>query len=563
MICFIIILVVLFYIINYRNIEKFSTIGGGILTSDAQDTIGLINQQQMAQPCKVRMDNGQDFEFKVTTKQLPWNAVTDQPNTCAIDASSYEINNLPTNCSKLNPVLYDGGTTTSVVDSVYWNDLQDNPKCEIKFKGTPSANNMDNYLHKQPSYIEEAKCQTAFKEVKDITIDNQKLNSDISDSSARIATQQEQIKQKTAQLYALNSSIQGLEQDRRDLQNQLSTVQNNLANAQNQLADAKEQYRLLDIQKSNMISGYEHQLIVDKQTMIQMQIDQANALVAQHNADLNSRAAMINSKNQELQGKQANANVLANDIKNLTANLNSNLTINNNLQLTLADKQKQLVTGQTKTLRVFYANTTMSADWNNDVVRKIQNYLSANFPSNTLSIKVDVNGSSLSTLSKANYDVLMISTDSGAPDWSRYIQSFVDSGGGLIVTTFANASEHIPNLDYTRCSPIQNGDVGQGLGGNMSLNSASIVSHPITNGLTSFNSGSSGYGGNPIKLNSGATKLASYTSGNSLIAVQTFGSARTVNLNFYPVSKDGRGDMWSGDGGLMMARSILWIMYLI
>jgi hypothetical protein len=327
---------------NTETKETFDAIGNNILTPMAQDTIGQVNAQLMSVPCKVRMDNAQDFEFKVGTKQLPWNAVANQPNTCALDLSSLEVADIAANCSQNNPVLFDGNSTTGVVKSIYWNDIQANPKCEIQFKDAPSQNNMNTYWHKQASYIKEANCQQAFQEVKDLTAETNKLKSDIADSEARIAVQEGIIRQKTEQLYSLNSKIQGLEQDKSNLQKDLLAVQKNLNDAKLQLADTQEERRLLDIQKNNMINDYERNLLDNKAAALKVKDDQIKALKDTYEADLKFRSDSLAAKDREINDHKNAANSAETEAANKKIELD-NLKATN-------DRNQQILNSKTNTL---------------------------------------------------------------------------------------------------------------------------------------------------------------------------------------------------------------------
>ena len=173
-------------------------------------------------------------------------------------------------------------------------------------------------------------------------------------------------------------------------------------------------------------------------------------------------------------------------------------------------------------VRVYFVHATSTASWVSDVSSKISSYISSNFPSVTLTFYTDSSGApNIATLTTANYDVVMISSD-GTPGtgWYSYLHSFADSGGGLVLTTFANASESIANFSYSSYTPISAIAGNQALT-NGTLNSGSIVTHFITTGLSTFYAGTGNYGGNGVSLNAGATNLASYGNGTSIVAVQS------------------------------------------
>lgn len=172
-------------------------------------------------------------------------------------------------------------------------------------------------------------------------------------------------------------------------------------------------------------------------------------------------------------------------------------------------------------VRVYFVHATPTASWVSDVQSKISNFLSSNFPSVTLTFYTDSSGApNIGTLTKTNYDVAMVSSDATpGTSWGAQLQSFADAGGGIVLTTFANASQTITNFSYPNYTPIQ-ANAGNQVLGSRTLNTGSIATHFITTGLSSFDAGTGNYGGNNVQLNAGATNLASYGNGTSLVAVQ-------------------------------------------
>jgi len=173
-------------------------------------------------------------------------------------------------------------------------------------------------------------------------------------------------------------------------------------------------------------------------------------------------------------------------------------------------------------VRVYFVHATPTTSWVDDVASKVSTYISTNYPSVTLTFYKDSSGApNIATLTTANYDVAMISSDANpGTTWYSYLHSFADSGGGLVLTTFANASQTIANFGYSNYTPIQT-NAGNQILTDGTLNSGSIVTHFITTGLSSFYAGTGKYGGNNVSLNAGATNLASYGGGTSLVAIQT------------------------------------------
>ena len=185
------------------------------------------------------------------------------------------------------------------------------------------------------------------------------------------------------------------------------------------------------------------------------------------------------------------------------------------------------------TVRVYYVHGEGTVAWVMDVTSKISSYVAASFPTASITFYTDASGApNISTLTKTNYDVALVSSNSSpGTNWFSYLQAFASAGGGIVLTTFANASQTIPSFDYANYTPIRSIAGNQNLGASMALDAASVSTHFITTGLTSFNAGTSGYGGKGHVLNAGATSLAKYTDGTTLIAVQSFGTGAEVIRN--------------------------------
>jgi hypothetical protein len=165
-------------------------------------------------------------------------------------------------------------------------------------------------------------------------------------------------------------------------------------------------------------------------------------------------------------------------------------------------------------------------------------------------------------LSTANYDVFFV--------WSDYaftssllgpnINNFVSSGGGLVICAAATSGVSINGFDYSNC-PFTYSSAEQIAG--LSL-IADIPTYPILHDVLSFSNGTLGLCGN-VQLRSGATQAAHLSNGYPLVGTLEIGGARTVGLNFYPPSSDGRSDFWDAttDGDILMLNSILWAAHKI
>lgn len=301
--------------------ESFDGISSSILTRGAMTQVAQNNAQLNSQPCMIKMSNGKTFDFKVNDKQMPWFSVQDQPNSCALDLSSDEIANIAFNCSTGNSILNDAGTPNSVVKSIYWNDLPDNPKCEITFKDNPSAENMETYWEKQASYIKEANCQQAFADVKELTSQTSQLRSSIADSAARKATQEQLMQTKTTALKTLTDAIDDLNRDKSKLQGELLGIQNQLKEADQRLKDATSERDTQQTALNTMTHGYELQLGADTQKKADMAIAQLQALKDQHENSLKERQSLLDAKDAELTLRTQNAISLKGELDKVTIDL--------------------------------------------------------------------------------------------------------------------------------------------------------------------------------------------------------------------------------------------------
>lgn len=172
------------------------------------------------------------------------------------------------------------------------------------------------------------------------------------------------------------------------------------------------------------------------------------------------------------------------------------------------------------TIKVYLAHASGTGTWfTSDAVVNISNYVAASLPGVTMNITVDYQGTNVSTLTLSNYDTCLISADGGLSVGSQ-VNSFCAAGGGLVLTTFANASVNV-GIDYATYTPLASFPGNQSLG-STSMNTSTIVTHPVTTGLSSlaFASGSSGYGASSPSILASAQRLVDYANGSSLIAVR-------------------------------------------
>lgn len=158
--------------------------------------------------------------------------------------------------------------------------------------------------------------------------------------------------------------------------------------------------------------------------------------------------------------------------------------------------------------------------------------------------------------------VLVWSNSSGYSDavaLGDNLADYVDSGGGVVTAVFANASipfsGRFDTDNYWAIAPSSQ------TGGAAFLGAIWAPGHPILEGVSTFGGGSSSYRPATTSIQSGATRVADWTDGTPLVATKRYGTARRVDLGFFPPSSDIRSDFWDSgtDGARLMANALKWV----
>ncbi|MDB9961477.1 HYR domain-containing protein, partial [Oceanihabitans sp.] len=180
------------------------------------------------------------------------------------------------------------------------------------------------------------------------------------------------------------------------------------------------------------------------------------------------------------------------------------------------------------------------------------------------SINVAISTPTLADLQQ--YDAVLVwNDDPFANDVAlgNVLAAYVDAGGGVVVSMFTQWSPSDFDLqgDFRNNGylPLDGTSSPFAAAGPYTMN---IIngSHPIMKGVTTFNGGSSSFRGTNLSVQSGATLLADWSTGDPLIAYKEPTNGKTVSLNFFPPSSDSRSDFWdvNTDGALIMANSLAW-----
>ncbi len=142
---------------------------------------------------------------------------------------------------------------------------------------------------------------------------------------------------------------------------------------------------------------------------------------------------------------------------------------------------------------------------------------------------------------------------------------YINTGKGVVRSVFANTT--ITGLsiggNFNADTYKALSDASQTQGTRLTLGTVAVPSHPIMQGVTSFDGGESSYRANS-SLTSGATLIASWSNNSPLIAVKNSvgtNGARRADLNFFPPSSTARSDFWESttDGAKIMANALVWV----
>lgn len=199
--------------------------------------------------------------------------------------------------------------------------------------------------------------------------------------------------------------------------------------------------------------------------------------------------------------------------------------------------------------------------WNTDVQNKI---LGAGTIAQVDAFMVSP-GNPVPTLADLRkYQAVLVYSDTVFADntaLGNVLADYVDQGGGVVLATFAfwNSGGLSMQGRLVTGGYLPFTTAGQSSGANLTL-VPDLPSHPILNGVTSFNGGSQSYHNSAITTANGAALVAHWSNGQPLVGAREAGPGRVVGLNFYPPSSDALANGWlaSTDGGRLMANALMW-----
>lgn len=163
------------------------------------------------------------------------------------------------------------------------------------------------------------------------------------------------------------------------------------------------------------------------------------------------------------------------------------------------------------------------------------------------------------------YRAVLLYADAGYANPSTLgdnLAAYINGGGGVVTAVFNSISRPSGNFASSAYQVTTGG--GSNTPGQASLGTVNLPSHPIMQGVTTFNGGTSSYRDGTSTLASGAFIIAQWSDGKFLVAGRTGVGTLGVNraeLNFYPPSSTARGDFWtaSTDGAKLMANALRWV----
>jgi hypothetical protein len=206
---------------------------------------------------------------------------------------------------------------------------------------------------------------------------------------------------------------------------------------------------------------------------------------------------------------------------------------------------------------VLAAETTDA--WNSDVTNKIIGV--GSLPKVDL---IPVTGATPILAQLRAYQSVMVYSDSSFNDsvaMGNVLADYIDQGGGVALATFAFWNSGGLSIQGRL---VTGGYLPFTTGSQTSAANLTMVKdlplHPLLDGVSSFNGGTSSFQNSPISIASGATLVAHWSNSQPLVGGKDDGAGRSAGLNFFPPSSDATGFGWisSTDGARLMANALLW-----
>lgn len=143
------------------------------------------------------------------------------------------------------------------------------------------------------------------------------------------------------------------------------------------------------------------------------------------------------------------------------------------------------------------------------------------------------------------------------------LADYVDEGGGVVVMVFSTTSAGVRRTlqgrwateDYFIMEPVSGTTTTAS-----SLGVRYDPSHPILDGVNSFDGGSRAFRGTSTSFAPGTSIVADWTDGIPLILINESHAAARVDLNFFPQSNNLNSTYWdtNTDGATLIANALEW-----
>ncbi|HEY6159639.1 MAG TPA: T9SS type A sorting domain-containing protein [Bacteroidia bacterium] len=202
-----------------------------------------------------------------------------------------------------------------------------------------------------------------------------------------------------------------------------------------------------------------------------------------------------------------------------------------------------------------------NAGWNGDVKVKLMS--TGQFSNVDI---FDISAGNLTMAQLAAYDAVLVYTDMSPMSSTALgdtLAAYIDAGGGVVACVFYTTGIGIGgafNTPTYQCiiPSTQTQNV------QLTLGTIHFPNHPLVQGVTSFNGGTSSYHSTSTTLSPGAYRVADWSDGSFLITAKNNVGPMGVNrvdLDFFPPSDSVRNDFWvdSTAGALIMANALTFV----
>jgi hypothetical protein len=172
----------------------------------------------------------------------------------------------------------------------------------------------------------------------------------------------------------------------------------------------------------------------------------------------------------------------------------------------------------------------------------------------------NIQGATPTAAQLRDFDSVVVFSDFSSADptaLGNRLADYVDSGGGVVVSTFAQTFGISGRFVSGGYMPF-NG-TSQSSGTVLSLGTRLIPNHPLLDAVGNFNGGTNSFH-NTGTLAPGAIRIADWSNGVPLLTAMPGKKGRVAALNFFPPSTVSRADLWdrTTDGAALLGNAINW-----